>query len=79
MKIGDLIRISDEGAMNIDEVGVSTGTVGIIVKIEPPVYPRRDMGDLHTVIIIANNRRIPYLLDHEMEKLNKKQTQTYSI
>ena len=68
MKVGDLIRISDEGAMNIDEIGVDTGTVGIIVKVEPPVYASRGMSEMYTVILTANHMRVPCLFDCEIEK-----------
>jgi hypothetical protein len=69
VKVGDLVRITSEGAVNIDEVGIHKGSVGIIVKVEPddPCEDYRDMGDLYT--IIANNRRIPYLFDCEIEKV----------
>ena len=68
MKVGDLIRITEEGAVNIDEIGIDKGSVGIIVKIQPDdPCEYRDMGDLYTIIV--NNRRIPYLFDCEIEKV----------
>ncbi len=69
MKVGDLIRITREGAVNIDEIGIDKGSVGIIVKVEPDDHRwhHRDMGDLYTIIV--NNRRIPYLFDCEIEKV----------
>ena len=73
MKVGDLVRITNEGADNIDEIGIDKGSVGIIVQVEtdnPCVTRRkdhRDKGDLYTIIV--NNRRIPYLFDCEIEKL----------
>jgi hypothetical protein len=74
VKVGDLVRITNEGADNIDEIGIDKGSVGIIVQVEPDhrhcVTRRKDhrgMGELYTIIV--NNRRMPYLCDCEIEKL----------
>ena len=61
MKVGDLVRITNEGADNIDEVGINTGSKGIIVA---KVHRRFEW--LYTVVV--NNRRIPYLFDCEIKK-----------
>lgn len=68
MKVGDLIRITSDGAFNIDEIGIDKGSVGIIVYIHPDCTSEegKDMGDLYTVVV--NNQRIPYLCDYEIKK-----------
>ena len=63
MKVGDLIRITSEGALNIDMDGVWIGDVGIIVSM---IDDTEDTGWMYTVIV--NNERIPYLYEHEIEK-----------
>jgi len=69
VKVGDLIKVTAEGADNIDEIGINKGSVGIIVKIQPddPCEEHRDMGDLYTIVV--NNRKIYYLFDCEIEKV----------
>ena len=63
MKVGDLIRITEEGAHNIDMDGVWIGDVGIIVSMQDD---HEDTGWLYAVIV--NNERISWLYDHEIEK-----------
>jgi hypothetical protein len=69
MEIGDLVRITSDGAFNIDEVGIDMGSVGIIVHIHPDCTSEegKDMGDLYTVVV--NSQRIPYLCDYEIKKI----------
>ena len=64
MKVGDLIRITVEGAYNIDTVGICVGSVGIIVSMADD---HEDTDWVYTVVV--NNERIPYLYDHEIEKI----------
>ena len=61
--VGDLIRITSEGAHNIDIEGIWIGSVGIIVSM---IDDHEDTGWVYTVVV--NNERIPYLYDHEIEK-----------
>ncbi len=63
MKVGDLIKITTEGAVNIDMNGVWIGDVGIIVSM---IDDTDDTGWLYTVVV--NNHRIPYLYEHEIKK-----------
>ena len=67
MKVGDLVRVTYEGAVNIDEVGINTGSKGIIVE-KVHHHENRKYEWLYSVVFFANNRRIPYLFDCEIEK-----------
>jgi len=58
-----LVRVTNEGAVNIDEVSINTGSKGIIVA-----KVHRKYEWLYSVVFFANNRRIPYLFDCEIEK-----------
>ncbi len=64
MKVGDLIRITNEGAHNIDEVGINAGSKGIIVQRY--THQTSPFEWLYTVVV--NNRRIAYLYDCEIKK-----------
>ena len=67
MKIGDLVRVTYEGAVNIDEVGINTGSKGIIVE-KVHHHENRKYEWLYSVVFFTNNRRIPYLYDSEIKK-----------
>ena len=72
MKVGDLVRVTNEGAVNIDEVGINTGSKGIIVeKVHHHVCEgenRKYECSLYSVVFFTNNRRVPYLYDYEIKK-----------
>ena len=65
MRVGDLIRITNEGAHNIDEVGINAGSKGIIVAT---VHPSDAIEFEWLYTVVVNNRRIPYLYDCEIKK-----------
>jgi hypothetical protein len=68
VKVGDLVRMTNEGAVNIDEVGINTGSKGIIVEKVHHHENRKYECSLYSVVFFTNNRRIPYLYDYEIKK-----------
>ncbi len=63
MQVGDLIKITPEGAHNIDIEGIWIGDVGIIVSITDD---HEDTEWAYTVVV--KNELISHLYDYEIEK-----------
>jgi hypothetical protein len=64
VKVGDLVRVTNEGAVNIDKVGINTGSKGIIVE---KVHLHENRW-LYSVVFFTNSRRMDYLYDYEIKK-----------